>query len=76
MPKYRYDGEEPCNIASAKVQPGAIVESSFSPGKRFTLIEEPAQPPSAPEVAAFPTAEESGDGMGKGKKNTARGGGE
>ena len=76
MPKYRYDGDAPCYVGAGEVKPGAIVDSSFSPGKRFTLIEEPEKPLPAPEVAAFPTAEEIGDGAGKGKKNTARGGGE
>ncbi len=40
MPKYRYDGQEPCAVGGRPVNPGEVVDSSFSPGKRFMLIEE------------------------------------
>ena len=64
MPKYRYDGQEACNVGTMKVNPEDTIEASFSPGKRFTLIEEPTGEPMP--------AEESG----RSRKTTKATGGE
>ena len=40
MPKYKYEGTTPCRVGSLEVNTGDLVDASFSPGKRFTLVEE------------------------------------
>ena len=57
MPKYKYEGSAPCRVGSLEVQPGATVDASFSPGKRFTLIEEPVI--TGPQSVAQPLEEPS-----------------
>ena len=41
MPKYRNIGTSEVQYGTTKVNPGDIVDASFSPGKQFVLVEDP-----------------------------------
>lgn len=61
MPKYRYQGTAPCRVGTLEVNPGDTVDASFSPGKRFVLLEEPelTGPQSVAQVLENPSTEEA-----------------
>jgi hypothetical protein len=70
MPKYRYEGTGPCRVGTLEVNPGDTVDASFSPGKRFVLLDEtPAVvgPQSVAQPLEEPTTDEAtGRGRRKG----------
>ena len=44
MPKYRYDGEAPVRIGGSPFKNGDVMESAYSPGKRWVLMDTPVAP--------------------------------
>ena len=59
MPKYRYEGEAPCNYGSMLVKTGDVIDASAQPGKRFVLVEEPAPVPEVTGPVSVAQVEET-----------------